>query len=222
MSIERRLFESNEIRMTKGGNTISGMAARYGSTAKLPGFHERIGKRAFDRVLATAPDVVCCLNHDANLVLGRTSSGTLQLRGDDNGLNFSCDLPNTSTARDLKESIKRGDISGMSFAFSVDDENDQEWSVEEDENRQRVNVRTIRNFGKLMDVSPCTYPAYQATSVSVRNVVAAEVRSRVERMGRVAAIAARTQPKVSAEDWKDLGDWIYQQRRNELLKRMDD
>src|SRR5437879_4175552 len=106
--MERRILAAHEIRMSSSGNRISGTAARYCVRANLGKFHEQIGKRAFDRILSTSPDVCILLNHDPNLILGRTSSGTLQLRADDNGLHYSCDLPNTSTARDLRESIKRG------------------------------------------------------------------------------------------------------------------
>jgi len=187
--LERRVFGSRELRMSGSGNRISGTAASYGVRAKLPGFHEQIEKRAFDRVLRTSPDVLCLFNHNADAVLGRTTAGTLQLRADDSGLHYECDLPNTSVARDLKESIRRGDVNGCSFAFTLGD-GDQEWSDDYDENRKHILVRTIKNFSNLIDVSPVTSPAYGGTHVSVDDrstIVAAEARSRAESMRRVHA-----------------------------------
>jgi HK97 family phage prohead protease len=188
--MEKRFFQLSELRASKSGSKkVSGYAARYNVLSHmLPGgFKERIAKRAFDKVLAGNPDVVCTFNHDNNQVMGRTSSGTLQLRGDDDGLGFTCDLPNTSAARDLHELVTRGDIKECSFAFMLGDE-DQDWNEEDDlENERgssvgraaRVIVRTIKNFSKLVDVSLVTSPAYPGTQVDARNIVTAEVRSRV-------------------------------------------
>jgi hypothetical protein len=200
--MERRIA-STEVRASAAGKElrISGYAACYGVlSGDLGGFKERLAKRSFDRVLSTKPDVVALLNHDSNNVLGRTTSGTLKLNGDDKGLEFSCLLPNTQAGRDTHESVRRGDLSGCSFAFNCDERSDgscrDAWDDEEDEiedekelglrsrqgNRKRVVVRTINDFSRLLDVSVVTYPAYSKTSVDARNinVVAAEVRSRIE------------------------------------------
>jgi HK97 family phage prohead protease len=174
--MERRSFTS-ELRTSNNGKTISGYAARYDVAATLPGFQERIAKGAFDSILATNPDCVCLFNHDANHVLGRTTSGTLTLRADNKGLFYTCNLPDTQVARDLHQSIQRQDISGCSFAFTLG-EDDQEWA-----NTGGVAVRTIRSFSSLQDVSPVTYPCYDGTSVAARGLVlGAEVRSRVEQI----------------------------------------
>jgi HK97 family phage prohead protease len=117
------------------------------------------------------------VNHNNGQVLGRTSAGTLELRGDDKGLFFDVDLPNCSYAKDLHESVSRGDIHGASFAFNLGPD-DQDWDEKMDsETRSRRVTRTIRGFSKLLDVAVCTSPAYTDTSVSARNIVAAECRS---------------------------------------------
>jgi len=165
--------------------------------ANLGNFYERIAYRAFDKILACNPDVCCLFNHNPSEVLGRTTSGTLKLSADKDGLHYTCDLPDTERARDLKQLIKRGDINGCSFAFALGP-NDDGWSEEEDENRNRVVVRTINNFASLLDVSiPVTYPAYAGTSVTARStVIAAEVRSRAERIVRVQEIRSRRFPQL--------------------------
>jgi uncharacterized protein len=197
--MERRIAVS-EVRTSKTGNEmrVSGYAAKYGVMSNdLGGFRERIAKRAFDRILGTKPDTVLLLNHDANHVLGRTSAGTLELRGDDKGLAFSCLLPNTQAGRDTHESVKRGDLAGCSFAFTLGQRSDgsamDQWDEEdeiEDEKdlilrgkakAKKIAVRTVRDYASLLDVSICTYPAFTQTSVAARhNIVSAEVRSYLE------------------------------------------
>jgi HK97 family phage prohead protease len=162
---------------------ISGYAARYNSlSGDLGGFVEKIAPGAFDKILKSKPDVLATMNHSPDKVLGRTSAGTLALRSDDKGLFFDVDLPNTSYAKDLHASVTRGDIQGASFAFTLSpDGSDDSWEYDEDDTRSRKGTRqvtrTIRGFSKLLDVAVVTSPAYTDTSVSARNMVAAECRS---------------------------------------------
>jgi uncharacterized protein len=203
--MERRILAS-EVRATQTDSEmkVSGYAAKYGVlSGDLGGFKEKIAKRAFDRILSTNPDTVMLLNHDANHVLGRTSSGTLTLRGDDKGLAFDCLLPNTQSGRDTHESIKRGDLAGCSFAFqlgkrsdgSAMDSFDEEEEIEDEKDlglrgrakAKKILVRTVHDYSSLLDVSICTYPAFTQTSVAARhNIVAAEVRSYVEKAAQEA------------------------------------
>ena len=138
--MEKRVLPLSEVRASMSGHKmkVSGYAATYETLSRdLPAgngkvFKERIARRAFDKVLATNPDVVCTFNHNNDAVLGRTTSGTLRLRGDDTGLAFECDLPNTQIGRDVYESVKRGDLNGCSFAFELGERGDEEWSEEEE------------------------------------------------------------------------------------------
>lgn len=182
--MEKRYFGTPELRVAADGKMIEGYAARYGVLSHdLGGFRERIAHRGFDKILATKPDVVALFNHNANYVLGRTGAGTLRLAGDGIGLRFECDLPDTSYAHDLHESVKRGDINQVSFGFQLKQGEDDEFGEEELEDRSRGIVRTIKNFSRLLDISPCTSAAYPGTSVAARSEdVAVEVRTFVAQL----------------------------------------
>ena len=119
---------------------------------------------AFTDCLATNPDVRCLMNHNADVVLGRTAAKTLTLTEDDTGLRFSCDLPDTQAARDLRTSIERGDISQCSFGFIV---RKQKWTEETDAEGVTQLTRELHAVD-VFDVSPVTFPAYPQTSVDVR------------------------------------------------------
>jgi hypothetical protein len=82
--------------------------------------------------------------------------GTLNLRADEKGLRYEFQIePELSYAKDLAISLKRGDISQSSFAFTVAPNGD-EWSTDADGN----NIRTIKKIDMLYDISAVTYPAY--------------------------------------------------------------
>ena len=176
--IERRLC-SQEFRVVSddNGSHINGYAAVFDSPSYDIGWNEEIDPHAFDGVLASNPDVCALFNHDDNLVLGRTTSGTLRLSADARGLAYSVDPPDTQFARDLMISIGRRDISGSSFGFIT--ARDQ-WT----ENPDGSVTRRILEVAELFDVSPVTFPAYGATSSSVRSIplsCPAEFRSRIVR-----------------------------------------
>src|SRR5262249_36433694 len=106
--MERRFIQA---RSTTNGTSLTGIAARYGVEAEIAKqFLERIEPGAFKRALREKQDVRHLINHDPNLVLGRTKAGTTVLSEDNSGLKFTTTLPQTSYAKDLAESIKRGDI----------------------------------------------------------------------------------------------------------------
>lgn len=108
-------------------------------------------------------DVRALFNHDANYVLGRTKANTLSLREDDKGLAVEIDPPPNQWAKDLLVSVKRGDITQMSFGFEVKEEG---WIFNENE----LPLRELKKV-RLFDVSLVTYPAYKDTDISVRKVV---------------------------------------------------
>jgi uncharacterized protein len=147
-------FRQAEMRATTDEMVVEGYAAVFDSVTDIGPFQERIAQGAFSNVLED--DVRLLINHDG-VPLARTSNGTLELMQDDKGLYYRGTLSNTQAGRDLYEMIKRGDISQSSFAFTIGKE-----SVDED------NVRVIEEVASLIDVSPVTYPAYQAASVSAR------------------------------------------------------
>lgn len=166
LAIERRAFPFMEVRVDGGDGDdlpkIVGYAAVFNQWSELlggSGFREIIRPGAFSKTIKTA-DVRALWNHDPNFVLGRTKSRTLKLTEDDYGLAIEIIPPNTQWARDLLESIRRGDVDQMSFGFrTVKDR----WGTENDQT-----VRELLEV-ELFEVSPVTFPAYPQTSVTVRS-----------------------------------------------------
>src|SRR2546429_1600764 len=188
--LENRRLLKTEVRASKVGDKkrLGGYAAKYGVRSHVIGnqFREVINSGAFDRVLRSNPDTVALINHNTNLVLGRTTSGTLRLLSDAVGLAFDLDLPNTSYANDLYASVQRGDINGCSFGFRVnpdssyfDHYDDEPEENPDDGDTRRLPLRVINDFNALIDISIVTTPAYPETSVDARELeLAVEARSR--------------------------------------------
>lgn len=147
--------------------TIEGYSLKFDTFSDdLGGYIETIHRNALDET--DLSDVVCLVNHDENLVLGRTKNATLELTIDDVGLYFKCQLPDTQNARDLYTLVKRGDIDQCSFGFYIDQ---QGYEMREENNQIE---RHITKFLSLYDVSVVTYPAYQDTSVESRSLKSAK------------------------------------------------
>lgn len=161
-----------EVRKNEDGSiTVEGYAAVYDSESEdLGGFVEELKQGAFRKVLRTKPDVRFLVNHDG-VPFGRTTAGTLRLKDTPRGLNFACDFPDTQAARDLAVSIERGDISQCSFMFCVEPEG-REWFFPDDQDEPAR--RVIYEVSELYDVSAVTFPAYPATEIGVRGIIAGE------------------------------------------------
>jgi HK97 family phage prohead protease len=144
---------------------IEGYAAMYNQRADLGWYEEEILPGAFDDVLMN--DVRCLYNHNANFVLARSNQGkgTLSLSLDSTGLKYRYETPNRSYALDLADAIEKGDVSQSSFAFRV---KETIWIERTDEKE----LRQIKKFEQLIDVSPVTYPAYPDTTVAKRSLEA--------------------------------------------------
>jgi HK97 family phage prohead protease len=125
----------------------------------LGGFVEQIAPEFVNRTLQQGLDVRALFNHDSGAVLGRTTAGTLTLQRDVRGLAVTIDPPNPTEPPNLLESIRRGDISGMSFAFRTFEDN---WDFKAD-----PPIRTLLD-GEIREISIVTFPAYPDTSVGVR------------------------------------------------------
>jgi hypothetical protein len=196
---ERRFFKAAEVRVSASGG-ISGYAAVFNQLSEdLGGFREKILPGAFSRCLGSNPDVRCLFNHNSDALLGRTKAGTLRLSEDRTGLYFDCDLPDTQAGRDVRASIKRGDITQCSFGFTVQGQN---WL-------ENGTVRELTDVD-LFDVSPVTYAAYPQTSVSARQQQImpstllwpegqpAEIRARQSTARRLGPAPARPAPAPAA------------------------
>src|SRR5690606_24435849 len=156
--VERRILRG-EVRAT-AGRRLEGYAAVFNVRSQdLGGFVEEIKPGAFQKALRRS-DVRALFNHNPDHVLGRMRNGTLRLADDSRGLYFEIDLPRNSFAESLLESVRRGDIDGASFSFTVAEGGDR-WHDE-----GGLRVRTVHEIGELFDVGPVTFPAYEATVVS--------------------------------------------------------
>jgi len=164
-NIEIRNISSSEFEVREsedGSYIIEGYGSVFNSESKnLGGFYEYISPDAFRN--ADMTQTVALINHDNNFPLAR-SPKNLQLNIDERGLKYTISLGNQSYARDLYESIKRGDITSSSFAFTIADGGDT-W-----EKRDGKLIRTIDEIDVLYDVSAVTNPAYASATVSARSL----------------------------------------------------
>lgn len=166
--IERRTGPSGQLEVRElAGQPIRlvGYAAVFNQESDdLGGFRELIEPGAFAESLGG--DVRALWNHNPEYVLGRTTNGSLRLMEDVFGLRVEVEPPDTQWARDGMVSIRRGDVSQMSFGFLVTPPDGDMWVSE----GERI-LRRLRRV-ELLDVSPVTFPAYPQTTVTVRSMAA--------------------------------------------------
>jgi uncharacterized protein len=197
MKREQRIVNrSVEVRQQEDGpDLICGYAAVYydgtpDSEYRLwDGAVERIAPGAFNEALTG--DVRGLFNHDPSLALGRTAAGTMRLTADDVGLRYEIAMPDTSTARDVLELVRRGDVTGSSFSFDIRQEDDH-WAHEDGRR-----VRTLKRV-QVYDVGPVTFPAYAGTTAYARSEDVAALRQEMDRMDkelqeRLAAVQRRAE-----------------------------
>jgi uncharacterized protein len=182
---ERRVFNLTncEVRAADGDSpaVFSGYAAVFNElSVNLGGFRERIQPGCFRNAVEEGQDVRFLINHDANLILGRTASGTLKLTEDTIGLRVECELGNQTYASDLAESMRRGDIDQMSFGFTTVAD---EWAEKDAETGLPIRELVRAN---LFDVSAVAYPAYPDTTAEVRSAIAEQTPELLERAKQAA------------------------------------
>lgn len=144
------------------GRQIRGMAIVFNQLSEDLGFfREKIASEAVDRTLREGLDVRALVDHDPSKILGRTKAGTLRLDKTSQGLQVTIDPPDTTVARDLLESIARGDVTGMSFGFrTLEDAWDE---------KTNPPTRTVVDM-EMFDVSVVSFPAYPQTEVALRSL----------------------------------------------------
>ena len=165
-TVERRVntveFDVRAAQASGDGMSFTGYAAVFNSPSEPLPFTEVIKEGAFKRSLKSRNEIKLFMNHNTDVVLGSTRSGTLQLTEDSRGLLAQAQLPDTTAGRDLSVLMQRGDVSSMSFGFSVPPKGDA-WSSD-GSTRELHQVR-------LHEVSIVTgFPAYEATTASVRSL----------------------------------------------------
>ncbi len=194
--LERRAY-SFEIRAEEDdrGKIITGRPIVYNSRTDLGWFDEVIESGALDG--ANLTDVRFLVNHDKSripLARSRRNNGnsTMRMSVDVYGLNLDyvlLDTENNSEARALYSAVQRGDITGMSFMFSIDDE---EWENLESDHP----TRHIRKIGTVVEVSAVTFPAYESTEIFARSKEALDnARSAMDIARRQSAKSVDTDQK---------------------------
>jgi len=204
-NLERRFLEvadADELAVeprANGQTSIVGYAAVYNRLSlDLGGFREEILPGAFDKILNRQrgkADVVALFNHDNNIVLGRTSSGTLELSSDAKGLRYVVTPP--MSRQDVVELISRRDVFGSSFAFTLDRKTGESFRQTED----GKTIRQVREVSGLYDVGPVLTPAYPASSsaVAMRSYKAWLAEQNPEQV--IEEVAARSQVRDAAAAW---------------------
>lgn len=149
------------------GKYITGQPVVFDSMYDVEGIYgETIERGALDE--ADLKDVPFLINHNTDMVpLARSrnnnANSTMQLERVVGGLNIraNLDTENNETARSLYSAVSRGDISGMSFMFTVRSE---EWTDLDSD----YPVRHITAIDRVFEVSAVIFPAYEATSIEAR------------------------------------------------------
>ncbi len=149
------------------GTYITGRPIVFDSKTNIGPFDEVIERGALDKT--DLKDVRFLVNHDLSKIpLARSrnnnKNSTMQLSVDDNGMaiRVNLDVENNAEAKSLYSAVQRGDISGMSFMFGVDDD---EWENLDSEHP----TRHIRSISTVVEVSAVTFPAYEDTEINARS-----------------------------------------------------
>lgn len=194
--LEQRSY-SFEVRAeeTENGNIITGRPIVYDSRTDLGWFDEIIERGALDKTDLT--DVRFLVNHDLSKIpLARSrrnnANSTMQMTVDNDGMSIRVvlDTENNAEARALYSAVQRGDISGMSFMFSI---NSQQWDDLESDHP----TRRILEISSVVEVSAVTFPAYESTEISARSKEALEsARQAVETARRQRAKSVETEIEI--------------------------
>ncbi|MER7076626.1 hypothetical protein SAMN02982929_05313 [Saccharopolyspora kobensis] len=160
---ELRAFPLSGVQVQRASDdgrlSFHGQAIVYDQlSGDMGGWRERIMPGAASRTLETSPDVRFLVNHNPDLLLARTASGTLTLTEHEGGVAVAADMANVSYARDVAELLDRGDLNQMSFGFWITAHG---WAGDVHE------VYGIDLDGG--DVSVVTYPAFPQTSAELRS-----------------------------------------------------
>lgn len=194
-------FEIRAEKDEKRGNIIVGRPIVYDSKTDIAGmFAEIIEKGALKK--ANLEDVRFLVNHDQSKIpLARsrknTKNSTMKLTVDDEGMGIEVqlDTENNSEARNLYSAIERGDITGMSFMFGIDDE---EWEDLDSD----YPTRKIKSISTVVEVSAVTFPAYEETSISARDKSVVETARIAVETARSGEVDTSSKEKLELEKLK--------------------
>lgn len=157
-----------EVRASESGKKIlRGYAMKFEQEYDLGPFTESIARGALDG--ADLSDVRVLLNHDPNVVLGRTKSGTAKVWVDNVGLGYEVELPDTQQARDISVSVERRDIDQSSWAFMLAHAPGKRGDTWEMRSTGKEH-RTVQKARVVLDTSIVTYPANPDTTAAKRSL----------------------------------------------------
>lgn len=167
---------------------LEGLFVVYDSVYDVfPGATESIAKGAFSE--SVNGDVRALYNHNTDIVLGRTRAGTLELRDTERGLWGRIKInPKDSDAMNAYARVKRGDLTGCSFGFDIPDGGEE--TIYKDDGTVHF---IINKVDPLWEVSPCVFPAYEATHISARGKDLEKVKDEAKEIERRRADAWRAE-----------------------------
>jgi len=154
------------------GNTLSGIAHAFGQQTLVGNRYVEFARGSFDQALVDS-DVRAFFNHDTTLLLGRQSSGTVQLSAQDDGLHYAIDLPATSYAADLKVLVERKDLTEMSFGIMPG-----KFTFSKAPDGKQVQTHT--SVQSLFDISPVSLPAFAGSTAQLHSLLQAETDARTQ------------------------------------------
>lgn len=188
--------------------TIEGYAIVFGkesvplSQSRAESVTEIISPEAVTRELLDRQNISMTMFHNMELLLARSDrgQGTLRYEVDERGVRFEFEAPRTADGDKALELVRRGDIGGCSFMFSVDPSDKEAVTAEDggkDEQGRAKTVYTVRRVTGVYDFTLTQYPAYPDTECALRSIVeahapqpaapTAEARAQVAEMRRLAA-----------------------------------
>ena len=161
-------FEVRAEQDEQHGNIITGHPIVFGSRSDLGWYDEIIESGALNET--DMKDVRFLVNHNTDMIpLARSrnnnANSTMQMSVEEDGMHIRVDLDteNNAEAKSLYSAVDRGDLDGMSFMFTV---NEDAWDDVDSEHP----TRRIRSISRIFEVSAVTFPAYKATSITARGL----------------------------------------------------
>lgn len=211
--LEKRMLV-NDVEVN--GRILEGYAIVYDSVSRpFEWGHEIIAPGAVTEEILRKSDIYFVTDHNPMNRMGRSrfmTSGTLMLSIDEKGLKFSIELPNTQLANDTLELIKAQVFQGVSFAFTVEEE---EITVIDDGNI----LRTITKFKRLYDVSIVTDGAYEAAYAQIRSVEAFKLRSYYQSIEEKYGERAKAPIEAAQIEARQLNDTEVSELEQERIER---
>lgn len=154
-------------------NVIEGYAIRFNTVSEIlydkekrRFFREIIDREAINQELIDNSDIKFLFNHDKERLLARRNrgAGSLHVEVREDGVYFSFEIPNTSIGNDLKEMIRRNEVTTCSFAFTDGD------NIQWDFSDREIPTRVVKSVRGLFDLSAVFDAAYSQTEISCRSI----------------------------------------------------